>query len=111
MFNAIIENVGLGEFPPNGRKFTLANNLPNPTYEKIDRALCCPVCEEKCPLTIVHAFAREISYHTTLFINYGEHSRSEPIIRYENYRNMREGFRDFVYKIWNAQYRGNNLER
>lgn len=111
VFNAIIENVGLREFPLNGRKFTWANNLPDPTYEKLDRVLCCPVWEEKYPLTIVQAFAREISDHTPLFIDPEEHSRSEPIFRHENYWNMIEGFRDFIYKIWNAPYREDRLER
>lgn len=37
VFNAIIENAGLREIPLNGRKYTWANNFPDPTFEKLDR--------------------------------------------------------------------------
>lgn len=42
VFNAIIEHAGLRELPLNGRKFTWANNLHDPTYEKLDRILVYP---------------------------------------------------------------------
>lgn len=96
MFNAIIEQAGLRELPLNGRKFTWPNNLPDPTYEKLDMVLMCPAWEEKYPLSILQAFAREISDHTPLFLDTGEQIKSEPIFRYENSWALREGFREFV---------------
>ena len=42
VFNAIIEHAGLRDLPLNGRKYTWANNLPEPTYEKLDRILIYP---------------------------------------------------------------------
>ena len=60
---------------------------------------------------MVQAFAREVSDHTPLFIDSGEHNKNGPIFRYENHWNMREMFREFVYKVWNEAYKGNTLER
>ena len=50
ILNTIIEQVGLRELPLNGRKFTWANNLQDPTYEKLDRILICPDWEDHYPL-------------------------------------------------------------
>ena len=69
IFNAIIEQEGLREMPLNGRQYTWANNLADPTYEKLDRVSMCPTWEEKYPLTILQAFAREVSNHTPLFLD------------------------------------------
>lgn len=111
VFNVILENPGLREFPLNGRNFTWANNLPEPTYEKLYRVLCCPVWEEKHPLTIVQSLAREVSDHTPLIVDTGEHSKNEPIFRYKNCSNMRKSFREVVYKFWRAPFRGDVMER
>lgn len=111
MFNAIIEQAGLRELPLNGRKYTWANNQPDPTYEKLDRVLFCPAWEEKYPLTILQAFAREVSDHTPLFLDTGEKSNNEPIFRYENCWALRDGFKEFVHIVWNEPYKGNTLER
>ena len=39
MFNTIIESLDLREIELSGRKFTWANAMPNPTFEKLDRVL------------------------------------------------------------------------
>ena len=39
MFNTIIESLDLREIELSGRKFTWANLLSNPTFEKLDRIL------------------------------------------------------------------------
>ena len=39
LFNAIIESLDLRELRLSGRQFTWANNLVNPTFEKLDRIL------------------------------------------------------------------------
>ena len=72
MFSDIIEQARLRELPLNGRQFTRANNLGDPTFEKLDRLLISPAWEEKYPLTILQAFAREVSDHTPLFLDTGE---------------------------------------
>jgi hypothetical protein len=111
MFNAIIEQAGLRELPLNGRNFTWANNLPDPTFEKLDRVLFCPLWEERYPLTILQAFAREVSDHTPLFLDSGDKIVVEPIFRYENSWAAREGFKEFMCKIWNEYYPGDTLEK
>ena len=47
MFNTIIESLDLREIELSGRKFTWANALPNPTYEKLDRVLASVEWEHK----------------------------------------------------------------
>ena len=39
MFNTIIESLDLTKIELSGRKFTWANAMPNPTFEKLDRVL------------------------------------------------------------------------
>ncbi|XP_073359743.1 uncharacterized protein [Aegilops tauschii subsp. strangulata] len=50
MFNTIIESLDLREIELSGRKFTWANAMPNPTYEKLDRVLASVEWEQKFPL-------------------------------------------------------------
>lgn len=111
MFNAIIEQAGLRELPLNGRKCTWANNLADPTFEKLDRVLMCPTWEEKYPVTMLGAFAREVSDHTPLFLDKGEGQTNRYIFRYENAWALREGFKELVQKTWNEKYYGDILER
>ena len=72
MFNTIIESLDLREIELSGRKFTWANALPNPTYEKLDRVLATVEWKQKFPLVTVQALMRGISDHTPLFVNSGE---------------------------------------
>ena len=111
VFNAIIEQDGLRELPLNGRNFTWANNLPEPTYEKLDRILIYPDCEDHYPLTEVYALERELSDHTPLILDTGENTYSPPIFRFENSWMMRDGFKEFVIKIWSAKYHGDTIEQ
>ena len=111
MFNAIIEQAGLRELPLNGRQYTWANNQEDPTYEKLDRVLMCPAWEEKYPLAILQAFAREISDHTPLFLDTGETHTIRYTFRYENAWFLREGFKELTYKTWSKRYRGDVLDR
>ena len=60
MFNTIIESLDLREIKLSGRKFTWANALPNPTYEKLDRVLASVEWEQKFPLVTVQALSRGI---------------------------------------------------
>jgi hypothetical protein len=53
LFNAIIDGLDLRELEMSGRKYTSANSLPNPTYEKLDRVLVSTEWEQHCPLVTV----------------------------------------------------------
>ena len=39
LFNAVINSLDLKELELSGRKFTWANSLPVPTFERLDRVL------------------------------------------------------------------------
>jgi hypothetical protein len=39
LFNCVIDGLNLRELEMSGRRYTWANSLPNPTYEKLDRVL------------------------------------------------------------------------
>jgi hypothetical protein len=60
LFNAIIDGFDLREIEMSGRKFTWANDLQVPTYEKLDRVLVSVEWEQKFPLATVDALSREI---------------------------------------------------
>jgi endonuclease/exonuclease/phosphatase family metal-dependent hydrolase len=68
-----------------GRKYTWVNNLATPTFQKLDRILMTTEWEEKFPLSIVQALAREISNHTPLLLTLGEpsHMATQPMIKFE----------------------------
>ena len=51
---------------------SLANSLPTPTYEKLDRVLASVEWEQKYPLVLVHAMQISISDHTPLLVDSGE---------------------------------------
>jgi hypothetical protein len=39
LFNSVIDGLSLRELEMSGHRYTWANSLPNPTYEKLDRIL------------------------------------------------------------------------
>lgn len=110
VFNAIIEHAGLRDIPISGRQFTWANNMPDPTYEKLDRVLVCPDWEDKYPMTMVIALEREISDHTPLLLDSGEHRNAPPIFRFENAWMHMEGFKEFVEKNWEVRCNGSSMD-
>ena len=71
MFNAIIETLNLRELEMMGRKYTWANYVEVPTFEKLDRILVTTEWEQKFPLTSIQALTREISDHTPLLLDGG----------------------------------------
>jgi endonuclease/exonuclease/phosphatase family metal-dependent hydrolase len=71
LFNAVIDGLNLKEIQLARWKYTWANNLANPTFEKLDRVLIITEWEEKYPLTIVRALSRQVSDHTPLLLNSG----------------------------------------
>jgi hypothetical protein len=68
-----------------GRKFTWANNLTTPIYEKLDRILISTKCEENFSLSTVKALNREIPDHTLLLLNSGEtiSRNTQPAFKFE----------------------------
>lgn len=72
LFNAVIDGLCLMELEMVGRQYTWANNLPIPTYKKLDRVLVTTEWDEKYPLSSVVALNRHISDHTPLLLNTGE---------------------------------------
>jgi hypothetical protein len=102
LFNAVIDGLNLRELQMSGRKYTWANNLATPTFEKLDRVLLTTEWEEKFPLSTVQALAREVSDHTPLLLNSGEISRiaTQPMFKFELGWLLRDGFLDMVRDIW-----------
>ena len=114
LFNAIIDAFNLKELDLSGRKFTWANNLQNPTFEKLDIILMSTEWELKFPKSYVQALTREISDHTPLFTDTGNpsSSNSHPYFKFELGWLLREGFMDMVKEIWASVQMGNTpLER
>jgi hypothetical protein len=85
-----------------GKKYTWANNLATPTYEKLDRILMMTKWEEKFPLSMVEALTRELSNHTPLLLNSGEPSQvaTQPMFKFELGWLLRDGFKEMVIDIW-----------
>ncbi|WVZ81051.1 LOW QUALITY PROTEIN: hypothetical protein U9M48_028478 [Paspalum notatum var. saurae] len=70
LFNACIDSLDLRELDLSGRKFTWANSLDLPTFEKLDRVLVSTEWELKFPLATVQALTRDISDHTPILLDY-----------------------------------------
>jgi hypothetical protein len=58
LFNAVIDSLDLREVTMIGRQFTWANNLPKPTFEKLDRVLMDANWESKFLMVSVRALER-----------------------------------------------------
>jgi len=84
LFNAVIDALNLRVLDLLGRKFTRANNLPNQTFEKLDRVLCCTDFESKYTHSTVYALPREISDHTPLLFSTNDTSTTyQPQFKFE----------------------------
>ena len=84
------------------RKFTWANTLPTPTYEKLDRVLASVEWEQKYPLVSVHAMQMAISDHTPLLVDSGDptHVGNKDTFSFELSWFDREGFLDLIAREW-----------
>ena len=114
MFNTITESLDLHEIELSGRKFTWANALSNPTFEKMDRVLASVDWEQKFPYVPVQALTRGISNHTPLFLDSGEatHLGNKNVFSFELAWFEREGFLDLVAREWAKDAGGRSaLER
>ena len=113
MFNAVIDALNLREIDLSGRKYTWANNLPNQTFEKLDRVLVCTDFESKYAHSTVYALSRKISDHTPLFFSTNNPSTTyQPQFKFELGWLLREGFCEMVSEIWqNTLASGTPIER
>jgi hypothetical protein len=102
LFNVVIDRLNLKKIELYGRKYTWANNLANPTFEKLDRILVTTEWEEKYPLTMVQALTRGVSNHTPLLLNTRESSlmATQPMFKFELGWLLRDGFMERVKDIW-----------
>jgi hypothetical protein len=102
LFNAVIDSFDLREIDLTGRQFMWANSLPNPTYEKLDKALMTTEWEFKYPLVIVHALDRGVSDHTPLLLDTGMSAYKGNIRQFKLELNWfsREDFHDRVVEIY-----------
>ena len=113
MFNAVIDTLNLREIDLTGRKFTWANNLPNQTFEKLDRVLVCTDFESKYTHTTVRTLTREISDHTPLLFSTNNSSITyQAQFKFELGWLLRDGFCDMVSEVLqNTLAIGSPIER
>jgi hypothetical protein len=71
LFNSVIDGLNLRELEMSSRRYTWANSLPNPTYEKLDIILMSTEWEKKIPLENVIALSRDTLDHTPLLLDTG----------------------------------------
>lgn len=111
MFNAVIDSLDLRELELSGRKFTWANSLQVPTFEKLDRVLLSTDWEEKYPLATVRALNRDLSDHTPLLLDTGAKTRAtkQPLFRFELGWLLREGFHELVTEVWRKENKGSTM--
>ena len=84
--------------------------MPKPAFGKLDRVLIYPDWEDKYPLAVFNALEREISDHTHLLLDTGEHKPARAILRFENARMLMEGFKEFIEKNWWINCKGSRLD-
>jgi hypothetical protein len=75
LFNCVIDGLNLRELEMSGRRYTWANSLPNPTYEKLDRILMSIEWELNHSLSTVVVLPRVISDHTPYLLIPENHLR------------------------------------
>jgi hypothetical protein len=83
------------------RRYTWANALQNPTYEKLDRVLVSTKWELKCSLSTIVALPHGISDHTPLIIDTRNTSSSnnQPMLKFELGWLLRDGFTDMIKEV------------
>jgi hypothetical protein len=102
LFNVVIDSLNLRELEMYGRKFTWANNLASPTFEKLDRILVTTEWEEKFPLATVRTLTGEISDHSPLLLNTGEsiNAHTHHMFKFELGWLLHDGFIDMIRDLW-----------
>jgi len=104
----------LRELDLSGRKFTWANSLDTPTFERLDRVLVSTDWEQKFCLAVVQALTRDISDHTPLLLDCGTSTTqgNQLPFQFEFCWLLTNGFFEQVRDVWNNENRGtNSLQR
>jgi hypothetical protein len=102
LFNAVIYSLDLREVHMSGGRFTWANSLPEPTYEKLDRVLMSTDWEDKYPLVTVRALERieDLSDHVPLLLSTGTlKPNARHRFKFELGWLLRDGFDDMVKRV------------
>jgi hypothetical protein len=104
LFNSVINDLNLRELDMSSRRFTWANSLPNPSYEKLDRILMSTKWEQKFPLANVIALSRDILDHTPLLLDTGRAPScgNQPLFKFELGWLIWDRFADMVKEIWES---------
>jgi hypothetical protein len=113
LFNYVIDGLNIRELQMSSRRFTWANSLPNPMYEKLDRILISTEWELNNPLLMVVALPRVIFDHIPLLIDSGQPSLSNnvPMFKFELGWLLRDGFMDMVREVWNSVFNRDDTMR
>ena len=110
-YSTVIDSLSLREVHMTGRKFTWANCLPEPTFEKLDRVLMDSRWEDKHPLVTVRALERAEAFsdHAPILLSTGSStSPIKPQFKFELGWLLRDGFDDLVKRIWAQPAVGNS---
>jgi hypothetical protein len=111
LFNVVIDSLDLREVEMVGRQFTWANNLLEPTYEKLDRVLMDHEWELKYPMVSVRALPRIVglSHHAPILLTTGKPgSQSKCQFKFELGWLHRDGFADMVKRVWERPVAGSS---
>lgn len=109
LFNVFIDSLDLREVSMTGRQFTWANNLPEPTYEKLDRVLMDTNWELKYPMMSVRALERIIVFsdNAPILLSTGlPRPPSNRRFKFELSWLNRDAFQTMVKRIWERQVVG-----
>jgi hypothetical protein len=102
LFNVVIDGLNLKELDFSSRKYTWANSLAHPTYEKLDRILAATEWEQKIPLSTVLTLTRDISDHTPLLLDIGQNhaGTNYSSFKFELGWLLRDDFVEMIERIW-----------
>jgi hypothetical protein len=112
LFNVVIDSLDLREVAMIRRQFTWANNLLEPTYEKLDRVVMDSDWEDKFPMVSVRALERieALSDHAPILLTTGS-PRPCCARRFKFKLGWlhRAGFHDMVKSVWERPVVGQSL--
>jgi hypothetical protein len=109
----VIDGLNLRELEMLGRRYTWANSMPNPTYEKLDKILMSTEWEQNYLLVNVVALSRDISDHTPLLLDTGRAPSNgyQPLFKFELGWLLHDEFVDMVKEIWESVADGEDVMR
>jgi hypothetical protein len=105
----VINSLNLREIVLSVRQFTWANNLPTPTFEKLDRILTSTDWELKYTRVRARALPRILSDHTPLLLDTGIPSQPNlQRFKVELSWLFKDDFYEVVARTWRSEKRGSN---